>query len=153
MKADLLGYVDNWKKTVDQRKGFTPAEKKIMFLSNETNEGLHVAGCFSMFIPIIIYTYTVESFLEVGPFLLQQPGVKFLYSENFNQDPLEMFFGQQQAKGGRNDNPTVKQFCDATVSLRIQRSAALEPMRGNCSKRRTTDIVVDETPLPKRKRR
>ena len=64
-----------------------------------------------------------------------------------------MFFGQQRAKDGRNDNPTVKQFCDTTVSLRIQRSAPLESMRGNCSKRRTTDIVVDGTPLPMRKRR
>ena len=105
-----------------------------------------------MFIPFICTCiYTVESFLEVGPFLLQQPGVKFLYSANFSQDPLELFFGQQRAKGGRNDNPTVQQFCDATVSLRVQKSAALEPMRGNCKRR--TDIVMDETPLPKRKRR
>ena len=94
----------------------------------------------------------MELFLEVGPFLLQQPGVKFLYSANFSQDPLELFFGQQRAKGGHNDNPMVQQFCDATVSLIVQKSAALKPMRGNCSKIRT-DIVVDETPLPKRKRR
>ena len=96
--------------------------------------------------------FIVESFLEVGPYLLKQPGVKFLYAERFNQDPLEAFFGQQRAKGGRNDNPTVMQFCDAAVSLRIQKSAALEPIRGNC-KRQTADIIVDDTPLPKRKRR
>ena len=72
------------------------------------------------------------SFLELAPFLLQQPGVKFLYSERFNQDPVEAFFGQQRARGGRNDNPTVQQFCDTTVSLRLQRSAALNPVRGNC---------------------
>lgn len=94
----------------------------------------------------------MESFLEVGPFLLQQPGVKFLYSERFNQDPLEAFFGLQRAKGSRNDNPTVKQFCDTTVSLRVQSSAALAPIRGNCRRKTTDNIVVDETPLPKRKR-
>ena len=94
----------------------------------------------------------MESFLEVASFLLQQPGVKFLYSERFNQDPLEAFFGQQRARGGRNNNPTVNQFCDTTVSLRIQGSAALDPIRGN-TKKRTTDIIVDETPIPKRKRR
>ena len=66
------------------------------------------------------FYFIVESFLEVGPYLLKQPGVKFLYAERFNQDPLEAFFGQQRAKGGRNDNPTVMQFCDAAASLRIQ---------------------------------
>ena len=94
----------------------------------------------------------MESFLEVGLFLLQQSGVTFLYSERFNQDPPEAFFGQQRARGGRNDNPTVQQFCDSTVSLRIQKSAALEPLRGNC-RRKTTSIIVDETPVPKRKRK
>ena len=92
----------------------------------------------------------MESFLEVGLFLLQQSGVTFLYSERFNQDPLEAFFGQQRARGGRNDNPTVQHFCDSTVSLRIQKSAALEPLQGNC-RRKTTSIIMDETPVPKRK--
>ena len=43
---ELLGYIDKWKNQVDERKGFIPAEKKTMFLSSETNEGLHVTGCF-----------------------------------------------------------------------------------------------------------
>ena len=43
------------------------------------------------------------------------PGVKFLYAEHYNQDPWNHFFGQQRAKGGRNDNPTVTWFCDAAV--------------------------------------
>ena len=88
------------------------------------------------------------SFLELAPYLLEQPGVKFLYSERFNQDPVEAFFGQQRARGGRNDNPTVQQFCDTTVSLRVQRSAAL-----NCRKRDTDTIQVDETSLPKRRKK
>lgn len=86
-------------------------------------------------------------------FLLKQQGVKFLLSERFSQDPVEAFFGQQRAKGGRNDNPTVQQFCKTTVSLRVQGSAALDPLRGNCRKRPADRIIhVDETPLPKRKR-
>ena len=97
------------------------------------------------------FYFIVESFLEVGPYLLKQPGVKFLYAEHFNQDPLEAFFGQQRAKGGRNDNPTVTQLCDATASLRIQKSAALESVQGNC-KRQNNNIIVDDTLLPKRRR-
>ena len=70
-----------------------------MFLSNETNEGLHVAGCSIMFIPFICTCiYTVESFLEVGPFLLQQPGVKFLYSATFSQDPWSCFLANREPR-------------------------------------------------------
>ena len=93
------------------------------------------------------------SFLELAPFLLQHPGVKFLYSERFNQDPVKAFFGQQRARGGRNDSPTVQQICDTTVSWRLQRSAALNPVRGNYRKQDTATIQVDETPLPKRRKK
>ena len=97
--------------------------------------------------------YSVRSFVEMGKYLLQQPGVQFLLSERFCQDPLEAFFGHQRSKGGRSDNPTSKQFCDTTVSLRVQKSAAVDPLRGNCRKRPSSStIAVDEEPLPKRKR-
>ena len=86
--------------------------------------------------------------------LLGLPGVTYLLSEKLCQDPAESFFGKQRARGGRSDNPTVKQFCDNTVSLRVQGSAALEPVRGNCGKRKlnSSDESVDSTPLPKRPR-
>lgn len=102
---------------------------------------------------IQIDTLAVLSFVELARYLLKQPGVKFLFSERFCQDPLEVFFGHQRSKGGRCDNPTVKQFCDNTVSLRVQKSAALDPVRSNCRKRPASrTIEVDNTPLPKRKR-
>ena len=68
---------------------------------------------------------------------------------------LNPFFGKQRAQGGRNENPNAKQFMDNTVSLRVQGSMALEPVRGNCRKRRLghKDVnIVDDTALPKRKR-
>ena len=89
-------------------------------------------------------TFTVHTFVEMARFLLKEPGVKFLLSERFCQDPVEAFFGHQRSKGGRNDNPTVKQFCDNTVSLRVQRSVALNPVCGHCRKRQTErEITVD----------
>lgn len=95
----------------------------------------------------------VKSFVEMARFLLEQEGVKFLLSERFCQDPIEEFFSQQRSRGGRNDNPTVHQFCDNTVSLRVQKTAALKPLHGNCSKKRHLQpIIVDDTPLKKRKR-
>jgi hypothetical protein len=89
----------------------------------------------------------------MAPCLLSIPGVQFILTEKLCQDPLESFFGKQRAAGGRNDNPTVKQFCENTVSLRVQGSAALEPVRGNCGKRSCTSNVTElSKPLPKRRR-
>lgn len=84
--------------------------------------------------------------------LLSVPGVEFFLSEKLCPDPLESFFGKQRAAGGRNDNPTVHQFYHNIVSLRVQGSAGLEPVRGNCRKRSTSITDIDDTPLPKRKR-
>ena len=92
------------------------------------------------------------SFAEVIPLLLSVPGVTCVLSERFCQDPLESFFGKQRYKGGRNENPSVKDFLDNTVSLRVQGSSALEPLRGNCSRKRNAPMVIDSDPLPKRKR-
>ena len=90
----------------------------------------------------------------MAKYLLIQPGVKFILSERFCQDPVELFFGKQCAQGGRNDNPTVQQFLQNTVSLRIQGTVATDPTRGNCRKRLNdvTTINIDETPLPKRRK-
>ena len=43
-------------------------------------------------------------------YLLSQKKGLFLLSERLNQDPLESFFGQQRARGGRTDNPNVRSF-------------------------------------------
>ena len=90
------------------------------------------------------------------PCLLAVPGVEYILSERLCQDPLEAFFGKQRAAGGRSDNPTVQQFCKNTVSLRVQGSAALEPLRGNCGKRQInssdSDVAGLSTPIPKRPR-
>ena len=81
-------------------------------------------------------------------FLLEQEGVKLLLSERFCQDPIEEFFSQQRSRGGRSDNPTVQQFCDNAVSVRVQKTAALKPLHGNCSSKRISNtIIVDNTPL------
>ena len=101
--------------------------------------------------------YTVKAFVEMARFLLKQGDVKFLLSERFCQDPVEEFFGHQRAKGGRCDNPTVNQFLENTVSLRIQKTVAvaMKPPRGNCSKRSCDrdirNLEVDNASLQKRK--
>ena len=97
---------------------------------------------------------TVNSFVELGKKLLSTRGVKALFSERFNQDALESFFSKQRQHGGRRDNPTVQDFIHGTQSLRVQGSLAKDPIRGNSRKaeKRKTSFVINDTPLPKRKR-
>ena len=88
-------------------------------------------------------------------YLFGIPGVQYILSEKLYQDPLESFFGKQRAASGRSDNPTVKEFCLNTVSLRVQGSAALEPIRGNCGKRLADGTISEKDlsePIPKRAR-
>ena len=95
---------------------------------------------------------TVKSFVELSRSLLSKPGVQYMFSERFSQDPLESFFGRQRSSGGWSDNPTVSQFLDGTVSIRVQGSMALQQIRGNCRKRPLDkDNSIDSTPLPKRR--
>ena len=63
------------------------------------------------------YIFAVKSFTELGPWLLQQPDVKYLLSEVFSQDPLEKYFSRQRHRGGGADNPTVEEFRCNTATL------------------------------------
>ena len=95
----------------------------------------------------------MRSFVELSTILLAVPGVQYILPEKLNQDPIERFFGKQREAGGHNDNHTVQGFCSNTVSLRVQGSAALEPVRGNCEAKKKEDSFYElAAPLPKRKR-
>ena len=89
-------------------------------------------------------------------YLLSRHEGLFLLSERISQDPLENYFGKQRAQGGRNENPNLQQCLRNASALQIQKSGALDPVRGNCRRKRHMNIdeaeVIDASPLPKRKR-
>ena len=102
-----------------------------------------------------IIIYSVHSFVELTRYLLGLPGVNYFLSEKLCQDPLESFFGKQRMRGGYCDNPTVQAFLKGTVSLRVQGSMALQPLRGNSrrEKENTEPLIYDDAlPLSKRPR-
>ena len=91
----------------------------------------------------------------MAQYLLSQKEGLFLLSERFNQDPLESFFGQQRARGGRSDNPNVATFLHNAQAIRVQRTMAIGH-GGNVRKRKTqwkTDIADLSRPLKKRPRK
>lgn len=97
----------------------------------------------------------VRSFVEMTKYLVSQGDVTFL-SERISQDPLENYFGQQRARGGRNENPSMQQCLHNAAAIRVQKSLATDPVRGNCGRKRRLygdqQPEIDNTPLPKRKR-
>ena len=158
LEMDFLNYLDKWDTSVQSRPDFTLAEMKKMKLSDETFEGLEVTGMTTY-----IYNYygikpfILNCFISCSDIIIicwngkihRQPGVKFLLSKWFCQDTFEVFFGHQRAKGGWNSETIL--WCNG--SLRVQSSAALDPIRGNCRKRPADKFIhVSEAPLPKRKR-
>ena len=104
----------------------------------------------------ISHTHTVKYFVEMTRTLLSHPkaGDLFILSERLSQDPVENYFGKQRACGGRSDNPTFHQCLQNASSLRLHKSVALNPVRGNCRQKRRLceDEIIDDSPLPRRKK-
>ena len=104
-----------------------------------------------------MFCFPVKSFVEMVKYLLSQPGTKgcYILSEHFSQDPLENYFGQQRARGGRCQNPTIQACLTSAQSLRVQGSVSMTPIRGNSSrkKRLFPEEVIDDSPLAKRPRK
>ena len=92
----------------------------------------------------------MKASIEMAQALFHVAGVNYILPEKLCRDPVESFFGKQRAAGGRNDNPTVKDFYKNTVSLRLQGSAALCPWK---CKRQQNYNPMDDAPLPKRPRK
>ena len=99
----------------------------------------------------------MKSFVELSKLLLDLPEVrgKYLLSERFSQDSLENYFGQLRARGGWCQNPTLQSCITSAQSIRVQGSLAMVPIRGNSSRKRRLvhEEKVDDTPLPKKRRK
>ena len=105
---------------------------------------------------LLYHKFAVKSFIEMVKYLLpEEESELYLLSEKISQDPVENYFGKQWARGGRNENPTLNQCVYNAAALRLQKSLALDPVRGNCRRKRlsSSETKIDNTPLPKRKRK
>ena len=69
------------------------------------------------------------SFTEIADYLFTSKGVKFLLSERFNQDPLEIYFSKQRSLGAMGDNPSVQQCLQNAQAIRAAKTLTL----GNCN--------------------
>ena len=58
----------------------------------------------------------------MAKFLLSQPNARYILSERFNQDAVEILFAQQRSRGQRNGNPSVQQFMQNTQAILMQKT-------------------------------
>lgn len=77
------------------------------------------------------WIWTLKGFKQVWA-LLKSEGFQFLSTRNFNQDPLENFFGCIRSQGVRNVNPTCKAFIDSFKTLIINNFLNPHSPSGNC---------------------
>ena len=82
-----------------------------------------------------------HSLSEMIQFLLSNDKVKFVLTERFNQDPFEIFFAQQRARGKHNDNPSVSQFIEDTRALIVQKSLAMGRSSTIRKRKRLTNLT------------
>lgn len=95
------------------------------------------------------------SLIDLVEYAFTVTGVTSFLSQRICQDPLENFFGCQRQRGGTHDNPTAADFEKNMQSLRVIKSFAKGPKKGNCRGFGATDFVVtdkENKPLPKRRR-
>ena len=95
-----------------------------------------------------MYYYTVLSFCELAPKLIEAEDVDYLLSEAFSQDPLEAYFSRQWHKGGGCDNPGVQHFYYNTASLVQQREVYRDLKTMNVHQDNNISLACD-APLPK----
>ena len=92
---------------------------------------------------------SAHSLSEMIRYLLSNDDAKFVLTERFNQDPVEIFFAQQRARGQRNDNPSVSQFLENTQALMVQRSLAMGSSSSIRKRKETPDLSPLCQSLPK----
>ena len=136
---DFLRYLDDWERSVQARQGFTTSQKAMMTLSRETTEGLRMTGlvclqllnsCFKVACSSCIHGSGAHSLGYTWCNMCSQWAILWdLSSGN---------------RGIRVDEMRIHQWksscIDNTVSLRVQGSAALEPLRENYSKEKCTSF-------------
>ena len=108
---------------------------------------------YNIFYVFVTIPYAVTSFTELGPKLLEIPGVKYLLSEVFSQDPLERYFSRQRHRGGSNENPTIEQATLSAMTLNLQQAVYRDIKTMNVEQDSSTvDSAIISQPLKKHPR-
>uniref|UniRef100_A0A1X7V1Z3 Transposable element P transposase n=1 Tax=Amphimedon queenslandica TaxID=400682 RepID=A0A1X7V1Z3_AMPQE len=70
-------------------------------------------------------------------------GIHITSNERISQGSLENYFGKQRARGGRNEHPDLNQCLINASAILLQKSLALNPVRGNSRRKRLASKKVE----------
>ncbi|XP_066910451.1 uncharacterized protein [Clytia hemisphaerica] len=140
LESNFLKFLNDWQAEIKAIPDVDDKRKLRMCLSPQTLNGLRI---------------TVHSTIKLIPILLKEPGIEFVLTDRFNQDPIEEHFGKQRARLGGCDNPSLGQYGSSEGKLIAAKDQAILVMRGNTSgtnkpKQKPRINIHDMTPLPKR---
>ena len=152
-----MTYLHDWKEEVYSSSGLTPVGKSKLILSRQDWKLLVSWIHFYLFVVDVYLFHSSQVVRRNYKVSASRPFPEIvLLSEQLSQDPLENYFGQQRARGGRNENPSLHQCVHNAAAVHVQKYMALEAVRGNCSRKRRLfskkEQSIDNTPLPKRRR-
>ena len=101
----------------------------------------------------MLHFHAVYSFIELVPFLLSLEVAKFVLSERFNQDNVELFFGKQRARCGHGDNPTENQFMYNTQAIRTLKTMSFGSSSNIRKRKLFTSVEELNQPIRKKPRK
>jgi hypothetical protein len=111
---------------------------RYLLLSLENEQGVKVCKTRRS-LSVIGFAFNINSLLELAPFLLKLPGIKYVLTYKFSQDHLELFFSCVRRAGGWNNNPSAKQYC--AIHRRLLSHAGL------CASAASNVLPLDETDM------
>ena len=91
----------------------------------------------------LLFHFSVNSFIALGRLLLNKDGVKFLLSEKLSQDSFGEYFSKQRAKGGSDENPTLKTFIRNFQGINVAGDELVCVVNGNTRGRQRKIVQLD----------
>lgn len=86
------------------------------------------------------WIFTVRGFQNIWK-IVNNANIQFLKTRNFNQNPLENFFGMIRSHGRRNINPSCSQFCGSYKTLLINNLSSKRSIGFNCENKNDGDLL------------
>ena len=150
LKDEFLVFFKKWYDSIIERPGDdTKSDRSKMFLSHQTYLGIRMNVHSLIGLAEHLFRQK-DDHLYLGNFEDTQ---EFLLTGKISQDSTEENFGRHRA-AGRNDNPSLYQFGYDSNIIRLSRN--IMPVTGNTEgahkNNKSSWSVVDNAPLPKRKR-
>ena len=121
----FLDWMRSWKLRIEEHAPECKTKDK-MFLSHQTADGLEI---------------TTRSVMALVKDLLSK-GAPQVFTGNFNQDPLESYFGYQRTLCARNENPNLQRFMQNNNMIQTT-GRTYKPAKGGNS----DEGYLNDTPL------